>query len=64
MNNLSTILKELISERDRLNQAIATLQALNGVSHKGGKRHMSAEGRARIVAAQKKRWAKVKAKKK
>jgi hypothetical protein len=35
-----------------------------GAGKRGGKRHMSAEARALISAAQKKRWAKVRAAKK
>jgi hypothetical protein len=68
MEDLSGILSQLITERDRLNAAIEALQSLsdNGASHKGErstKRTMSAAARARIAAAQRKRWAKFKAKK-
>jgi hypothetical protein len=65
--NFSEIVKELTKERDRLHQQLsglnAALEAFAGVyrSTSGTKprRKMSAEGRARIVAAQKARWAKV-----
>jgi len=40
-----------------------TIPAVAGVAAKPKKRKMSAAGRARIAAAQKARWAKVKAKK-
>lgn len=68
------ILANLRAERDRLNQAIAALEALDAttepVSRLGHKvkepaknktRTMSAAGRQRIAEAQKKRWAKKKA---
>jgi hypothetical protein len=68
------ILASLRAERDRLNQAIAALEALDAaidpVSRPGRKvgepaknktRTMSAAGRRRIAEAQKKRWAKKKA---
>lgn len=63
MSNFDTVLTHLRQERDRINQAIA---ALEGVSSNGsrrglsGKRTISAAGRARIAAAQRARWAKVK----
>jgi len=66
MTNLSSVLVELREERDHLNQAIATLESLNG-SHrsttKAGytattKRTLSPAARRRIAAAQKSRWAK------
>jgi hypothetical protein len=66
MADLSTITKQLITERDHLNAAIAALESVsNGASRKGlsTKRTLSASARARIAAAQRKRWAKVRAKK-
>jgi hypothetical protein len=68
MANLAEILKELQSERDRLDQAINALQPLvsmNGQSpaRTGGKvarRTLSAAGRRRIAAAARARWARVK----
>jgi len=61
-------MKELSTERDRLHQQLsglnAALEAFAGVyrANDGTKprRKMSAKGRARIVAAQKARWAKAK----
>jgi len=64
MTNLDSVLSQLRRERDLLNHAIS---ALEGISSNGGprvKRHLSAAGRARIAAAQRKRWAKVKARNK
>jgi hypothetical protein len=57
MNELSNVLAELRSERNRLNQAIASLEEI-GTNGTRPKKSMSAAGRARIAAAQKKRWAK------
>lgn len=64
------IVESLKQERSRIDAAI---NVLNGSTSRGGSvssgaprgpRRMSAAARARISAAQKKRWAKVKAKKK
>jgi len=65
--DISQILEQLKSERDRLNEAIA---ALEGVKTPAGsrkraaakgrgraRRRMSAEARRRISEAQKRRWA-------
>ena len=64
MEELSAIVKALIEERDRLNTAIAALQGVsNGASRNHSPRRvLSAAARARIAAAQRKRWAKVRAK--
>jgi hypothetical protein len=62
------ILAELRSERDRIDQAISALEALDsfpargsrkftGKSRRGGRRHMSAAARKRISEMMKKRWA-------
>lgn len=56
------ILEQLKQERDRLASAINALEgpdASKGAKKRGRKpgRHMSAEGRARIGAAMRKRWA-------
>src|SRR5947199_4002691 len=67
------ILYALKEERERLSRAIGVLEggsrgavgrpaAVSGARQ--GRRRMSPEARARIAAAQRKRWAKVKAKKK
>jgi hypothetical protein len=65
MESVTGIIKQLTAERDRLNAAIAALQGVSkGAAHKGSRKGgMSAAGRARIAAAQRARWAKVKAKK-
>ena len=63
--NYSGIIKQLVTERDRLNAAIAALQGINGVVQRRGRARkgtMSAAGRARVAAAQRKRWAKLKRK--
>jgi hypothetical protein len=68
MANLESIVRELKSERDRLDKAIQALSSLNGTSNSAtrqqpGRRKMSASARARISAAQKARWAKSKGQK-
>ena len=66
---IASILNSLREERAKLDEAIAALEkvavasnssAMGGTS---GKRQMSAAGRAAIIAAQKRRWAKFRAKK-
>jgi len=66
MANLSSILKQLKTERDRVERQLsglnAALTAFAGV-YSGGKpsrkrRKMSAKSRAKIAAAQRRRWAK------
>jgi hypothetical protein len=67
------IIDALNEERVRLDRAIAVLEGNSRVSAVGGRRavsvrarrgprHMSPEARARIAAAQRKRWAKLKGK--
>jgi len=52
--------KEAKATADRLDEAIRVLESLgNHTAGRRGPRRMSAEGRARIAAAQKKRWAKL-----
>ena len=67
MPNLSSIMKQLKQERDRVEKQLsglnAALTAFAGVY--GGKptrkrRKMSAKSRAKIAAAQRRRWAKFK----
>jgi hypothetical protein len=53
------ILAAIDAEISRLQQAKALLNG-TAVKHGPGKRVLSPEARARIVAAQKKRWAKAK----
>jgi hypothetical protein len=68
MVNLSGVMKQLKKERDRVQQQLtrlnAALAAFAGVyrGRTGTKprRKLSAKGRARIAAAQRARWAKVK----
>jgi hypothetical protein len=66
--NLSGIVKQLKKERDRVQHQLsglnAALAAFAGV-YRGSagtkpRRKMSAKGRARIAAAQKERWARIK----
>ncbi len=76
MADLKAILAQLRAERDRLDTAIEAINRIvvtNGTtparvsraSTRGRrKRHLSPEGRARIVAAARKRWAAVRKSKK
>jgi hypothetical protein len=69
MGNVSSIVKQLKKERDRVAQQLsgmdAALRAFAGVySGTNGKRQISAAGRKRIAAAQRTRWAKVRGEKK
>ena len=65
--NLAGVVQQLRKERDRATRTVeqldAALAALTGLSGKGTgtRRHLSAAARARIAAAQRARWAKVKA---
>jgi len=65
MADLSAVLEQLKAERAKLDRAIEALSGVVGRSGKGrgGKRKLSAAARARIAEAQRKRWAKFKAKK-
>jgi len=65
MTNLTSVLNQLEQERasltSQLEQLVTALSALNGTTKNGIRRGtMSAAGRARIAAAQRARWAKVK----
>ena len=55
----AAIIAELEVERDRLNQAIASLQGNQNRRNKtaSGRRHLSAAARRKIGLAMKKRWA-------
>jgi hypothetical protein len=72
MANLSSIMKQLKKERDRVQKQLsglnAALTAFAGVYGNGQpsrkRRKMSAKSRAKIAAAQKRRWAKFKARQK
>jgi hypothetical protein len=66
--NLAGVVQQLKKERDQaariVEQLDAALAALTGVSGKrtGTRRNISAAGRARIAAAQRARWARVRTK--
>jgi hypothetical protein len=72
MGNVSVIVKHLKKEKDKVEKQLSALNlALSafvgtyyGAKPTGKKRTMSAAGRKRIAAAQRARWAKIKAKKK
>lgn len=70
MTNIEGIVRQLRQERDRLDAAIKALTAggFTSVQNGGGGsrkgRRLSAAARARIAAAQRARWARVKAKQK
>lgn len=68
MTNIEGIVQQLRQERDRLDQAIKALAAGNSTLTNGSgphkRRRLSAAARARIAAAQRARWARVKAKQK
>jgi hypothetical protein len=75
MGNVSWIVKQLKKERDQVEKQLSGLNAALAAfvgSYYGAKpakatrkkRTMSAAGRKKIAAAQRKRWAKIKAKKK
>lgn len=61
MFNLNAVLTQLRQERDRLKEAIAVLESVtsNGNAFTLTRRGISTEGRRRIAAAQRARWAKL-----
>jgi len=73
MANLDQIVRDLKSERDRLDAAIHALEGVGASTNRRaskplprlrlGRRKMSAAARRRIAAAQRARWAKVKGQK-
>src|SRR5579871_2077222 len=67
MSNLTSVVTQLEQERNRLKSQLQSIQsaitALNGKAPSSGGGGMSAAGRARIAAAQRARWARVKAQK-
>jgi hypothetical protein len=67
MANLTSVLNQLEQERSRLASQLENLNhalaALNGTGNTRSGRTISAAGRARIAAAQRARWAKVKGRK-
>jgi hypothetical protein len=72
MANLSGIVKQLKKERDRVEQQLSGLNAAlaafagvyRGTAKPTHKRRVSAKSRAKMAAAQRARWAKVRAKQK
>jgi hypothetical protein len=62
--NIASIVGQLKAERDRLDRAISALSGVSGNQRKSGKRKLSADARARIAEAQRKRWRKFKTAKK
>ena len=72
MGNVSNIVKQMKKERDKVEKQLSALNAglaafvgtYYGAKPTRKKRTMSAAGRKRIAAAQRARWAKIKAKKK
>ena len=71
MTNLGAVVQQLKQERSRLDKAIAALSEVTGGTtvnaSMGGsrpKRQLSVAARKRIAAAQRARWAKVRASKK
>jgi hypothetical protein len=68
MANLTSVLKYLEQERNRLGAQLErlnhALSVLIGTSNHRARRTLSVAGRARIAAAQRARWAKIKGQKK
>ena len=70
MANLESIVQQLKQERDRLDAAIRALTSVGGGTAKSNiaasptRRTLSASARRKIAAAQRARWAKIKAKQK
>jgi hypothetical protein len=69
MNNLGAVLQQLKQERSRLDKAIAALSEVSGSTNASmagspPRRQLSVAARKRIAAAQRARWAKVRAGKK
>ncbi len=66
MNDFAKVVTELKQRRDNIDTAIKALHSLGGgagTNRRRGSRNMSPEGRARIAAGQRRRWAKLRAKK-
>jgi hypothetical protein len=71
MTTISTIVKQLKKERDRVERQLSGLNAAlsafvgtyGGTKRTRRRRTLSAKARAKIAAAQRARWAKVRAKK-
>jgi hypothetical protein len=69
MSNLTSVVTQLEQERNRIQAQLKTIQSAIAALHGkpsaggGGRGGMTAAGRARIAAAQRARWARVKAQK-
>jgi hypothetical protein len=67
MDNLTSVLKDLEQERNRLSVQLENLNralsVLKGTSNNQAGKTISTAGRARIAAAQRARWAKIKGQK-
>jgi len=63
MTDLGAVLAQLKAERAKLDRAIAALSGARSSNGRRPKRTLSLAGRRRIAAAQRARWAKLKAKK-
>jgi hypothetical protein len=67
MTDLGAVLEQLKHERDKLDRAIVALTGVAGSNSSNnagkGRRILSIAARRRIAAAQRARWAKVRAKK-
>jgi len=66
MSEIQKAIKELEGQRAKIDAAIRVLRSFTGgkAGAGSGSRTMTPEGRKRIIEAQKKRWAKVRAAKK
>jgi hypothetical protein len=62
--SIDSIKQEMRIEISKLNQALRALEGVGSKQTKTGTRKLSAAGRKRIAAAQRARWAKVRAAKK
>jgi len=64
--NIATVIRQLREERDRIEAAIKTLESIENTTPQSRRvgRKLSTAARRRIAAAQRARWAKVKAAKK
>jgi hypothetical protein len=67
MDNLTSVVKDLEHERNRLNVQLEglnrALSVLKGTNNHRTRKTISTAGRARIAAAQRARWAKIKGQK-
>jgi predicted type IV restriction endonuclease len=64
--NIATVIRQLREERDRIEAAIKTLESMENTAPQSRRvgRKLSTAARRRIAAAQRARWAKVRAAKK